>query len=91
MNMNQQARQFRRHLLAFMKHQAKATAALNKINAIGLRENKGNPLTSRLQGEDDVRLFATMHHGFDEPFKPGEFSDLIDEAKKALDANGYIV
>ena len=88
MNMNQQARQFRRHLLAFMKHQIKATAALQEINAICLLENEGNPLPRAIQGEDMLRQFARLGGTM---LKPGDFSDIVDEAKKTLDANGYVV
>ena len=72
----------------FLQHQIKATAALQEINAICLLENEGNPLSSAIQGEDMLRQFARLGGTM---LKPGAFCDIVDEAKKTLDANGYVV
>ena len=72
----------------FLQHQIKATAALQEINAIGLLENEGNPLPCAIRGEDHLRALARQGGAY---LKPGVFQDVIEDAKKALDANGYIV
>ena len=72
----------------FLQHQIKATAALQEINAICLLENEGNPMSYPIQGEDALIHFAQLGGTM---VKPGAFSDIVDEAKKTLDANGYVV
>lgn len=72
----------------YMKHQAKATAALREITAIGLLENEGNPITLAIRGEDMLRLYANDGGA---RLKPGDFQEVIEEAEKAIDNAGYIV
>jgi len=74
----------RKHLNAFVKAQAKATAHLQAINEIALCENEGNPLSSALQGTHSVVGFAGCH----DPMEVG-LNDTLENARQALDASGF--
>lgn len=89
MTHDQQRKQLFMLIRIYLDTQRTATTTLRAINQIGLCENEGNPLNSAIQGEDALRAYATIE-GVN-PFIPGEFQTAIDEAKKSLDANGYIV
>ena len=93
MTINQQKQILRDHVLAFLDHQRKATAALRAINEIGLLENEGNPFPRMIQGEAMLRHYATpglpaFHAPFDDQ---GEFSDVIDDIQQAININAHIV
>lgn len=93
MTIKQQNQILRKHVIAFLKHQRAATLALQAINEIGLRENEGNPYRHPIQGEDMLRYASTGDGvpAFHAPFVPGEFSDVIEQAQNAINANAYIV
>ena len=96
MTINKQKRILRNHVLAFLKHQRKATEALRAINEIGLRENEGNPFPHDIQGEENLAHWATYvceleNRLIPAPFIFGEFAFVVEEAQQAIEANGYIV
>ena len=88
MTINEQSKRLALLIQEFLLAQVRATKALQEINAICLLENEGNPLPSAIQGEDELIYFARKGNMI---IKPGAFSDIVDEAKKTLDANGYVV
>ena len=88
---NEQKRILRGHVLAFLEHQRQATIALRAINEIGLLENEGNPFTFAIQGESQLRYSTTNSVGAKPAFESGEFSQVIEDAQQAINANGYIV
>ena len=91
MTINKQKRILRGHVLAFLKHQRKATEALRAINEIALLENEGNPFPHAIQGEEMLRHWATCGlPAFHAPFESGEFAFIVDEAQRAMKANNYI-
>jgi hypothetical protein len=96
MTINEQKEILRGHVLAFLEHQRQATIALRAINEIGLLENEGNPFESAIQGEDSLRNLSAKRIGrngdYSSPvFESGEFMEVIEDAKQAIEANGYIV
>jgi hypothetical protein len=84
----EQNKRLARAVADFMYYQAKATAALREVTAIGLLENEGNPLPCPIRGEDQLRFYSRLGGT---TIEPGAFQDVIEDAEKAIDANGYIV
>lgn len=81
----------RRHVLLFIESQKKANSHLQAIVEIGLLENDGNPLESRILGEDHLLgILRSVSSGYGDP-QPGEISDLLDEARKIIDFSGHII
>jgi hypothetical protein len=79
-----QSRILRKHLNAFVKAQAKATAHLQAINAIALCENDGNPLSCALQGTHSVVGFAGCSDCFDL-----SIDHTLTQAQQALNASQH--
>jgi hemolysin activation/secretion protein len=83
-----QATLLRKHILAYVNAQAKATEALRAINEIAMLENNGNPLHSALQGTHAVIGFAEEGYTA-EPISEDELDTLMSEAEQAINASGY--
>ena len=90
----------RKHLRAFVKAQAKATEALQAVNAIALCESEGNPLRRALMGTESVLSYArngekmfiyNTEKGYREiPDSEVEaFNILLTHSQQTLEASGY--
>lgn len=81
----QQKKILKDHVLKFLQHQVEANRHLQEIVSIGLLENEGNPLRSRIMGEDHLRSICG---GI---FQPGEIDEVLEEAKRIQEASGWII